>query len=802
MADCNEPFRAAGFSLVTLSVILTAASIVMASMLPGKDAGDVNAKTLRSTQRMQVIENAMRGFMANNLRRPCPANPQYAPGTANFGIEAASPAASSPCTGGTPAAPLGPDSTGYVVGGSIPTRSLDLPDDYAYDEWGRMYTYVVDRRATYSQPTQTPAFSCYGLTATMKYTGAQSGIQINDSTGTAIDHVMYAYISHGPDGDGAFPAQGGRVSGRIVTGTTDADTLTNASLTAGGALSFTNVKVRKAPTATFGGIVYYNDQLKNTCCIGPTCQPFGFQVTGLASSALAQTPIAVGDINGDGVADLVIGSACVNNTAGSTYVIYGTKTGFPNPLPQASMLNGTNGFRINGVTAGDCSGESVAVADVNGDGYGDIIIGAPLANGTLGYTYVVFGGPTRKSGTAWAATQTLATGGSNLINGTDGFRLDGISAGGGWTGWAVAAGDVNGDGYADIVTSAIAANNSAGYVYVVFGGPTRKGGTAWGSNTLLNTGGANIINGTDGFRLDGVTSGDTIGTTLATGDVNGDGYADIVIGAPNTHAGAGYNYVVFGGPTRKGGTAWGVNTVLNTGGTNIINGTDGFRLDGVTTNDTAGWAVATGDINGDGYADIIIGAFQANNRAGYVYTVFGGPTRKGGTAWPAAGNLVLNTGGTNIINGTDGFRLDGVTANDQVGYIGVTAGDINGDGYDDLVLGAGAANSNAGYTYVVFGGPTRKSGTAWGVNTVLNTGGTNIINGTDGFRLNGVSGSGYTSFGSSLAVGDINGDGIKDLLINAYEVNGLANNVYAIFGHRGAYPWPSTPLTVNLNTLH
>src|SRR5690242_8346084 len=92
--------------------------------------------------------------MAFNGRRPCPADGQYAINNANFGVEAATPGT---CTGSTPAAPFGPDAgTSYVVGGTIPTKTLNISDDYAFDGWGRRMTYVVDTRAT-------KASTCYTL---------------------------------------------------------------------------------------------------------------------------------------------------------------------------------------------------------------------------------------------------------------------------------------------------------------------------------------------------------------------------------------------------------------------------------------------------------------------------------------------------------------------------------------------------------------------------------------------------------------------------------------------------------------
>ena len=136
----------AGFSLIMMSILITVAAIIMVSMLPGQDAGDYAQKTANNVLKLDKVEEAMRSFMAVNGRRPCPADGQYAINTANFGKEAA---IAGTCTGSTPAAPLGPDAgTNHIVGGVIPTKSLGLPDDYAFDEFGRRFTYVVDRRAT------------------------------------------------------------------------------------------------------------------------------------------------------------------------------------------------------------------------------------------------------------------------------------------------------------------------------------------------------------------------------------------------------------------------------------------------------------------------------------------------------------------------------------------------------------------------------------------------------------------------------------------------------------------------------
>jgi hypothetical protein len=111
-----------------------------------------------------------------------------------------------------------------------------------------------------------------------------------------------------------------------------------------------------------------------------------------------------------------------------------------------------------------------------------------------------------------------------------------------------------------------------------------------------------------------------------------------------------------------------------------LNGTTGFRLDGVSAGDFSGWSVASaGDVNGDGYADLIIGAQSADpngDRSGSSYVVFGNAS-----GFTSAIDL-------SSLNGTSGFRLDGVVAFDLSGICVASAGDVNGDGYADVIVGA------------------------------------------------------------------------------------------------------------------
>src|SRR5262249_23598950 len=152
---------------------------------------------------------------------------------------------------------LGPDQSGAgnVVEGVIPTKSLHLPDDYAFDQWGRRISYVVDKRATLTS-------SCTTLQNYPTNNGT-GGINIAPTPrASATGHVMHAYIIHGPSGEGAFPGAGSITANRINTGTTDADMLTNAGVisasnfTVSGS-SFTNTKIQKGKTSTFDHVVYY-----------------------------------------------------------------------------------------------------------------------------------------------------------------------------------------------------------------------------------------------------------------------------------------------------------------------------------------------------------------------------------------------------------------------------------------------------------------------------------------------------------------------------------------------------------------
>lgn len=396
-------------------------------------------------------------------------------------------------------------------------------------------------------------------------------------------------------------------------------------------------------------------------------------------------------------------------------------------------------------------GYAVATAgDVNGDGYDDVIVGADQYKQFTGRAYVYAGGP----GGLDADPLFVASG--EDVNNHFGYAV-------------AAAGDVNADGYGDVIVGAYHYGNFRGRAYVYAGGASGPGdtpltvvtgeapdtyfGRAVGTaGDVDDDGYADVIvgaqaydrsagrayvyaGGADGLTkapiwvATGETSSSAFGESVGTaGDVNGDGYADLIVGAHGYAQGTGRATIYAGGPLGPDASPL-------------------FVATGAGKGDRFGFAVATaGDVNGDGYADVVVGAYGAADDAGRAYVYAGGP-----------GGLVAEPL----------FIAKGSVAGGWFGRSVGTAGDLNADGYADLVVGAPSVEGRRGQVILYAGGADGLDPTP----VVIRTGDASP-----------------TWFGKAAGSGgDVNGDGYADLIVGAYGYASWTGRVTLYLGGTGEH---------------
>ncbi|MCB0766494.1 MAG: FG-GAP repeat protein [Flavobacteriales bacterium] len=424
---------------------------------------------------------------------------------------------------------------------------------------------------------------------------------------------------------------------------------------------------------------------------------------------------SAGDLNGDGYSDVVVGAPADNSGGttlpGAAYVYYGSSTGIA-AAPDVTLTSGLAGVADNFGLGVDGAG------DVNGDGYDDLIVGASTWNDNVGTP--TEGGVFVYHG---SATGISATPDYILQNNTNSSYMGSSVAG---------LGDINGDGFSDIAAGGWLAaypSTSEGAVWVFLGSATGLN-TAFRHRLEQNFGSAQF-----GFAVAGA------------GDVNGDGYNDMVVGAHKIRIPVGAPSVT-GGIYVYRGSANAFGAGLNPGASQA------FATTAYSTRN--GWSVSSaGDVNGDGYSDVIIGDWQDN---------IGSETYEGVA-------MVFHGSATGLST-VPATIVEGGTANLYMGMSVGTAGDVNGDGYADVLIGCSLwanGQSNEGAAFLHLGSPT------------------------------GISSSAFIRYEPNVAnsnmgewvgtAGDVNGDGYSDMIIGAPGAAGGRAYIY----HGGTYNVSTTP---------
>jgi formylmethanofuran dehydrogenase subunit C len=422
-------------------------------------------------------------------------------------------------------------------------------------------------------------------------------------------------------------------------------------------------------------------------------------ITGNATGDKFGASLVSGDLNADGKTDLAIGGWGYSSTTGRVYIFYNDGS-----IPTTA---GTADVTITGASTSDAFGVVLVVGDLNASGTLDLVVGSSAYSyNTTGNAYIFYndGSIPTTAGTA-DVTITGETSNNFFSN-------------------ALATGDFNADGKADLVVGAWGYSSSTGRAYIFY-----------------NDGSIPTTAGTADVILTGEATDSEFSVSLASGDFNADGKIDIAVGGRRYSTYTGRVYFFYNDGLYPAGAS-----------------TSDLSITGEATNDSFAFSLASGDFNADGRTDLAVGAYAYTTNTGRVYTFY-------------------NDGSIPTTAATADVKMTGETTSNYFGASLVT-GDMNGDGRGDLIVGAYGVTSNTGKVYFY---ETREN-FAWQIqrqptsSSITRTG-----LGTTGQEIN-INGEGFFSaIGWALATGDFNADGRMDLVASGTGYASSTGRVYIFF---------------------